>query len=48
MSAQVWRGGIRKVTIWLELRLVANVKCDKKGSYRYVGSKKTKEIWTCC
>lgn len=44
MSAQVWRSGIRKAMIWLELRVVMNVKCDKKGFYRYVGSKKTKKF----
>jgi len=33
-SAQVWKSGIRKAVIWLELRLVMNVKCDKKGFYR--------------
>lgn len=48
MSAQVWMSGIRRAMICLELRLVLNVKCDKKGFYRYVGSKTTKEIWTCC
>lgn len=47
-SAQVWRSGIRKAIIWLELRLVINVKCSKKGFCRSIGSKKIKEIWTCC
>lgn len=48
MSAYVWRSGIKKATIWLELRLVMDVKCDKKGFYTYVASKKTKEVWTHC
>lgn len=48
ISVQVWRSGTRKAMIWLELRLVMNVKYSKKGFCRSIGSKKIKEIWTCC
>lgn len=48
MSTHVWRSGIKKATIWLELTLVMSVKCDKKGFSIYVASKKNKGVWTRC
>lgn len=44
MSAQVWRGGIRKATIWLELRLVVNDKCDKRAFIDMLAAKRPRKL----
>jgi len=44
-AARLWRDGIRKAKLWMELNLAKDAKSNKKGFYRCVSQKRSKKAY---